>query len=110
MAAMMIPEDVMEELRRRAAQRGVKPQTLAVEILRKGLLPKRRRRPRPKTERGRVIEALHKSGLVRPVDRALIQKYVQPMSPADREVLRYRLTQRTFRPTLSEMVIQDRGL
>ena len=96
MTTVQVPRDVMEKLEKRAAKRGVKPQKLAVEILRKGLAAKPRRArddngqkaeaapaPRdgekempviePMTERERVRQILREAGLLTTVSPELMK-------------------------------------
>ena len=133
MTTVQVPRDVMEKLEKRAAKRGVKPQKLAVEILRKGLAAKPRRArngngqkaepvvapappqtesaapAEPETERERLRRILREAGLTRPVSPELLKKYVKPRSPEERAAMLERLQQISFTPTLSEMIIEDRG-
>ncbi|MBI1802510.1 MAG: hypothetical protein HY259_03340 [Chloroflexi bacterium] len=104
-STLQIPDDVMQKLRQRAQQEGTDPDELAASLLRYLLEPLRE----GKVERQRAIAALQDDGLLRPVNPELVQQYVKPRSRSERNAIRSQLRQLAISPSLSEMIVEDRG-
>lgn len=100
--------EVLRQLERCAQQRGIQPTAIAQEILERELGERTRERDLG-SEGIRIRSALRKAGLTRPVSRRLVDKYVRVRDPRAREAMRQRLQQKRFEPTLSEIIVEDRG-
>ncbi len=106
--ALELSPDALRRLERYAADRGVKPQDAAREILERALGDGAGKRVE-RTERIRIRSVLRKAGLTRGVSKQLVRKYVRVKAPVEREAMRRRLRQKRFDPLLSEIIIEDRG-
>jgi hypothetical protein len=95
-----LPKDLLSLLQQRASERGQELQDAALRILQKELAPE------VKSERERVIEALHTSGLVRPLSEELRQM-IDP--GIDYEAVRRELAEQSFDPPLSQIILDNRG-
>ncbi|MFQ5856938.1 MAG: hypothetical protein ACE5LU_15095 [Anaerolineae bacterium] len=111
MAALTLelPPALLRRLERYAAERGVEPQDIAREILERELGDGAEEQA-PQTERARIRKALREAGLTRSVGQRLVDKYVQVMNPMERAAMRQRLQRKQFKPLLSEIIIEDRGI
>ena len=95
-----LPKDLLSLLQERASKGGQEPQEAALRILQKELAPE------AKSEREQVIEALRASGLVRPLSEDLRQM-IDP--DIDYEAVRRELAERSFDPSLSQIILENRG-
>ncbi len=95
-----LPKDLLKLLQKRASERGEGLQEVALEILRRELVPE------VKSERERVIEVLQAAGLIRPLSEEL-QQMIDP--DIDYEAVRRELAERSFDPPLSQIIIENRG-
>ncbi len=102
-----IPDKLVPQLQQRARRAGKKPDDIVVEMVEKGLTTIVELEPI--TERQCVRAILNDAGFLSEVSPELMEAFVQPRSPEEREQMRQRLQQISLAPPLSETIIADRG-
>lgn len=97
-----LPVDVRERLEEESEKRGQMPAEVVVGILRREFVQK----PEHQTQQERIIEVIERTGLVHPLSEEL-RSLVDP--DKDYEAIRRELSERSFTPPLSKIVIDNRG-